>query len=100
MNSVKLNNLSLKYQRFTPSGCKDVGTRKFEFVTKTQILYGDIKILDPNSMFFVIKFIDIYEEGRRKIPGTFMKYIALYVLNTRHWFLCSVKIYIYLKKKK
>jgi len=29
----------LKYQRFTPSGCKDIGARKFEFVAKTQFLY-------------------------------------------------------------
>ena len=32
MNSVRSNNLSLKYQRFTPSGCNDVGIRKFDFV--------------------------------------------------------------------
>ena len=36
MNSVRSNNLSLKYQRVTPSGCKDIGIRKFEFVVKTQ----------------------------------------------------------------
>jgi len=30
MNSVASNNLSLKYQRFTPSGCKDIVIRKFE----------------------------------------------------------------------
>ena len=29
MNSVSLNNLSLNYQRFTPSGCDDVGMGKF-----------------------------------------------------------------------
>ena len=28
MNSVKSKNLSLKYQRFALSGCKDVGIRK------------------------------------------------------------------------
>ena len=34
--SVRWNNLSLKYQRFTPpSGWKDVGIRKFKFVAKT-----------------------------------------------------------------
>jgi len=27
--------LSLKYQRFTPSGFKDIAIRKFEFVAKT-----------------------------------------------------------------
>ena len=36
INSVRSNNLSLKYQRFTPSDCKDVLVRKFEFVAKTQ----------------------------------------------------------------
>ena len=38
MNSVRSNHLSLKYQRFTPSGYKDIGIRKFEFVAKTQFL--------------------------------------------------------------
>ena len=38
MNSVRLKNLSLKYQRFTPSGGKNICIRKSEFVTKTQFL--------------------------------------------------------------
>ena len=38
MNSVKSNNLSLKYQRFTTSGSKDIGVSTFEFVAKTQFL--------------------------------------------------------------
>ena len=38
MNSVRSNNLSLKYQRLETSGCKDIGMRKFEFVAKTQFL--------------------------------------------------------------
>ena len=36
MNSVKTNNPNFKYQRFTPSGCLDIG--KSEFVAKTQFL--------------------------------------------------------------
>ena len=32
MNSVRPNNLSLKYQRFTSSDCKDIGIRQLEFV--------------------------------------------------------------------
>ena len=32
MNSVKANNYSLKYQRFTPSGCEDKYFRAFDFV--------------------------------------------------------------------
>jgi len=38
MNSVRSNNTSLKYQGFTPSGCKDIRFRNF--VAKTQFLYN------------------------------------------------------------
>ena len=34
LNSTRLNNLNFKYEGFTPSGCKDVGIKKFEFVGK------------------------------------------------------------------
>ena len=40
-NFVRSINLSLKYQRFTRSGCEDTGIRKFEFVAKTQFLCPD-----------------------------------------------------------
>ena len=36
MNAVRSYNVSLKYQRSTSSGCKDIGITKIEFVTKTQ----------------------------------------------------------------
>ena len=39
MNAIRSNNVSLKYQRFTSSGCKDIGFTKTEFVAKTQFLY-------------------------------------------------------------
>ena len=38
MNLVRINSLSLKYERFSPTGCKDIGNRTFEFVAKTQFL--------------------------------------------------------------
>ena len=38
MNSVRANNLSLKFQTFTPLVCENIGIRQFEFVTKTQVL--------------------------------------------------------------
>ena len=39
MNSISSNSFNLIYQRFTQSGCKDIGIRKFECVAKTQFLY-------------------------------------------------------------
>ena len=38
INSVRLKSQNLKYQRFTPSDCKDIRVRKCEFVAKTQFL--------------------------------------------------------------
>ena len=38
MNSAMSNGPSLRYQKFTQSGCKDVGFRIFEFVANTQFL--------------------------------------------------------------
>ena len=38
MISVGSNILSLKYQRLTLSGCKDIGIRKFDSVATTQFL--------------------------------------------------------------
>jgi len=38
MNSVISNIPILKSQRFTPSGCKDKGLRKFEFVAKPSLI--------------------------------------------------------------
>ena len=62
MNSVRRKNLSLKYQRCTPSGGNNIGSRKSEFVTKTQFLYlltykkfkNIILLLDNSSMGGVI----------------------------------------------
>ena len=41
INSVTSNNLSLKYQRFTLAGCKDMGTIPFELLAKTQFLFRE-----------------------------------------------------------
>ena len=38
MNSVRSNNISLKYQKFTTLGSKDIEIINSEFVAKTQFL--------------------------------------------------------------
>ena len=42
MSSVRSNNISLKYQRFTTLGFQDIGIRKSEFVSKNQLLWKSI----------------------------------------------------------
>ena len=51
MNSVRLNSLSLEYQRFTALGCKDMRIKKFEFVAKIQFL--SFLTLSKAKWFFV-----------------------------------------------
>ena len=51
MNSVRSNSLSLKYHRFTPSGCKDIGITNFKFVARTQFLcFEEIKTISKNRV--------------------------------------------------
>ena len=49
MNYVGGNNLILKYQRFTSSGCKNLGIRKFEFVTLDLISLANNVYREPLS---------------------------------------------------
>ena len=52
MHSVRSTNLSLKFLRFTPPGCKDIKIRTFQFVAKTQFLWSlSTKILNINLSF-------------------------------------------------
>ena len=44
MNFVGSEKLGLKYERFTPSFCKDIRMSYFEFVAKTQFLYMMLKL--------------------------------------------------------
>ena len=40
------NRLRLKYNRFTPLGCKDIWIRQFEFMAKTKFLYQISAIIE------------------------------------------------------
>ena len=56
MNVVRSNNISLKYERFTSSVCKDIGIRKFEFVAKTHFLYTKIDMYKFIQFFISIRY--------------------------------------------
>ena len=49
INSGRSNSLNLKYQKFTPSVCKDIWVSKFKFVAKTQFLYIKNNPYDLNN---------------------------------------------------
>ena len=51
--SMKSNKSSLKYQRFTPSGCKDKGIEKSYLVEKTHLLL-ELKI--KVNFYFSLNF--------------------------------------------
>ena len=51
--SVSSNNISMKYQRFTTLGSKDIGIRKSEFVAKTKFLCLNFE--NPWMFFYEIR---------------------------------------------
>ena len=53
MNSVGSNNLSLNYQWFSPSGCKDKGIRKFDFMAKLNSFFQDV-----SSIIFLVSLAE------------------------------------------
>ena len=63
MSSDGSNNQSLKYQRFTPSGFRDIGIRKLGFVAKTQFLYFR-KILNQFNQTVLISSLILYFSPR------------------------------------
>ena len=74
MNSGKSNRSSFKYQRFTPSGCKDIGIRKFEFVSKTQFLYNfdntQCSFFSKKDPFLAV-FFNYFKGDKRILPNQF-----------------------------
>ena len=66
MNSVGSNNLSLKYQRFTPSGGTYIRIRIFEAVTKTQFLN---KIEKDFSAFFTYQTKTYISQQSKPLPN-------------------------------
>ena len=52
MNSAESNNQSLKYQRITTSGSKDIEVQIFDFVPNTQFLSA----LNFCEFLYLIKF--------------------------------------------
>ena len=55
MSSVRSNYLSLKYQRCTPSCCKNIGIRKFQFVATTQYVLDKISRLWKKLNLLMLK---------------------------------------------
>ena len=59
MNSVRSKYSRLKHQRFMPSGCKNIGIRNFEYMTKTPFLY----LVDIESLNYFVKLgVELVEE--------------------------------------
>ena len=67
INSVRPNNPSLKYQRFIPTGCRDIEIRKFEVVAKTQFL-----LKNPNQISVCLKIHSKYYRERGEGGGFYI----------------------------
>ena len=51
MDSDRSNNVSLKYQRFTTLGSKDIGIINSEFVAKTQFLCNKWRLSRDENIY-------------------------------------------------
>ena len=86
MNSVRSNNISLKYPRPTPFGCKDIRIRKFEFVAKTfnsfarsskvsmfklKNLLSECEFSNFFLLIFIVKILVFYKNLDRLIIDNF-----------------------------
>ena len=80
MNSIGSNILSLKYQRFTPPGWKDIGIRKDEFVAKPQLQCIALPLLQKITVpILFLKFIwkDCAIKTCTKLKGSVLKNVVL-----------------------
>ena len=79
MNSVRSSIFSLKYQSFTPSGCKDEGRRTFKSEAKTQFL--SLKNVD-----IVLIKVRIETETHLKLHKTtyILEMFILWTLDIKH----------------
>ena len=68
----------MKYQRFTPSGGKNIGIRKSEFVTKAQFLFADLQ-------FFFVGFLNF-----TKIKDFWRQLFVILSINKRSMGFCKV----------
>ena len=55
------NSLSLEYQRCTPSACKDIGIRQFEFVAKTQFLFNGKFSKISRIAIYIVRTLELLE---------------------------------------
>ena len=81
MTSVRSNNLSLKYQRFTTLGLKNIGIRKSEFVAKNQLLCHK-KLGPPPNRFSRLDVYWIQKDWRTMtsyIDKRTAKYTTIYI---------------------
>ena len=98
MNSGRSNNLSLKYQMFTLSGCRDIGFRNFEFVIKTQFLYRVAFSLKTHSPIKKKKLMIYLSNRDRKwqlaeTMNNFLLYLELvsrFILMQQNWFYVEI----------
>ena len=84
----------LKYQRFTLSGCRDIGIRKFEFVAKTQFLYAILLLrfceLVPSQILILRTSLRKANLSGYIIHIRILEYI-LEIQNILHFYISSIR---------
>ena len=91
MNSVRLINQSLKNQKSTLTGCKDIGIRKSDFVAKTHFLFIIV-------WYYFKKLFNLFIPGNKNLKLYTIKfYVGPPVYTMRFSTFCVVEL-IYAEK--
>ena len=99
----------MKYEKVNPSGCKDIGIRSFDFVTKTQLLckisniYCKIKLLSKKcAKTKNVRNMINYKFLNKPLPGQIKicnKIFRNYILFKENW-KCANSLLMHICAKK
>ena len=87
--SVILNNLSSKYQRFTPSGCNNIEMTQFEFVAKTQFLLTHVFLTEKNFLLLHGKFQWTHYLVLAFCHSSLMNICVISPFSIKIWYFCT-----------
>ena len=80
MHSVRIINLSLKSQRFSPPGCKNIGIRIFDFAAKTQLLWNFFLFKKKEGNWIRMQMIEeIISRFNMLKKSIFLIWLSLYI---------------------
>ena len=87
MDSIRSNNLSLKYQRFTPSGCTNIGIRKLSLWQNSFFL--------TKKCDFLTSLMTLKVKNLSKMSAKHQSHVAFFCSRYVLFYFCLIFLSIY-----